>query len=270
MSSEVTPSAAYEQDQRFAQRSYAQPRQYHGHAYPREQPSALRGLYYAQGPPSAPEPTAAEYAYGHQRTNSSSASSPFVSPRTEYPSYSFSNQSHQQPVRDQHYQYQQGHHAISQPRPGPQMDQSPYRPPVPSSVPSQYDQQRQYSRAYVPDNHGLGDRGYNPIYSTVRPDHSSSQYYDRPFQPPSRTLPPPTQPLSSILPPLPSSTLPSSQPLREPLHSNSSSGGSSFDGNAHLQPGGQPALDPRSYQSYGQPLYQQPSYQPPYQSRDGR
>lgn len=273
LSSDVATRTAYEQDQRFAQRPYAQPRESYGQSYLRDQASALRISYNTQGPQSVATPSAADSAFAHQRTNSSSTTSPFVSPRTEYPNYPFltANQSYQQPIRDQHYQYQQGHYAVAQPRPPLQLDQPPYRSNVPSSLPPQFDQSRQYPRAYVSEDHGLGDRGYNPIYSTARSDYANSQYYDRPSQPPPRTLPPPAQPLSSILPPLPSSTLPSSQPLREPLQSHSSSGGSSIDGNTHSQPGGQPGQDPRSFQGYGQsssqPSYQA-SYQPPYQGRE--
>lgn len=272
MSSDMDPRAAYEQDQRTAQPLPAQLQEPYGQSYPREQPSAIRSSYYPQAPHSASAPPA-DYAFGHHRNNSSSVSSPFVSPRHEYPNYPFypANQSYQQPTRDQNYQYQQSHYAVAQPRPVPPADQPSYRPPLPSSVPSQYDQSRQYTRAYAPEDHGHGDRGYNPVYGTARPDYSSSQYYDRPSQSFPRTLPPPTQPISSILPPLPTATLPSSQPLRELQHSQSSSGGSSYEGNAQLHTGAQSGPEPRGYQGYGQPTYQQSyqsTHQPPYQGRE--
>lgn len=275
MSSDMAPRSAYEQDQRVAQQSLPLGREPYGQPYSREQPSALRGSYYPPGPLSASAVPAADYAFGHHRNNSSSTSSPFVSPRHEFPSYSFypANHPYPQTARDYEHQYQQGHYAFAQPRPVPYPDQHSYRPPVPSSVPPQYDQSRQYTRTYAPDDHGHGDRGYNSTYSTARPNYPSSQHYDRPSELLPRTLPPPTQPLSSVLPPLPTTTLPSSQPLRENHPSQPSSGGSSFDGNAHLQPGGQNGLDSRGDQGHGQsayrpPYYPNPAYQPPYQGRE--
>ncbi len=225
---------------------------------------ATRGPHYSQGPPSASGTAPSDFSVGHQRTNSSSTSSPFVSPRHEYSGYSFAapnnslydqrmRDQYHQPTRDQSYQFQQGQYLGSQSRPIPQLTQPipPFRP-LPSTLPSQVDQPRPYQRYDIEDHPPL-DRAYGSNFPSARPDYYASQapptLYDRPAQPLARTLPDPLQPSTSVLPPL-QSTLPSSQPRRDPLQSYSSAGGTSMEGHTQSQSyasSGAPSLEGQSY-----------------------
>lgn len=208
-----------------------------------------------------------EYSFGHQRNNSSSTSSPFVSPRHEYSGYSFSGHNnslydqrlrdqYQQPTRDQSYQYQQGQYLGSQARSTPQIAQPvPQFRPLPSTFPSQTEQPRPYQR-YEGDDNTSSDRGYGTgSYATSRPDYYNSQTtstsFDRLVQPQARTLPDPSLPLTSVLPPM-QTTLPSSQPRRDPSQSYTSSGGPTIDSDSQMQSysrSGGSSLEDQSYLS---------------------
>lgn len=253
MSGESVARSAYDQDTRLSQRSYAPPRDAYS-LYPLRDPlAATRGAYHSQSALQATIPTTSDYSFMHQRNNSSSTSSPFISPRNEYPAYNFStpNSLYQQPARDQSYQYTQAQYASAQPRPMSQLAQAlPSYRPYPSTVPSQVEPPRNYSRPFEPEDQGATDRNYS---ISGRSDYHNAQpltTYDRSGQALARTLPPPSQNLNS-LPPL-QSTVPSSLPRRDPLQSYSSSGASSTEGSAQLASTGQPALGPQSYfpQSY--------------------
>ncbi|KAL2050025.1 hypothetical protein ABVK25_009752 [Lepraria finkii] len=259
MSSDSVARNAYDQDLRSSHRTDTQPRDTYSQ-YPLRDPlAAARGAYYPQPALQATAPTASDcsLAFMHQRNNYSSTSSPFISPRTEYPNYNFStpNSLYQQPARDQSYQYTQAQHASAQPRPMSQLAQAlpPYRP-YPSTVPSQVEPPRVYSRPTEPEDQGATERAYA---LSGRPDHRSAQplmTYDRSGQALARTLLPP-QNLNS-LPPI-QSTVPSSQPRRDPLQSYPSSGASSTEGSAQLASIGQSGLGPQNY------LHQ------PYRGQDG-
>ncbi|KAF6221433.1 hypothetical protein HO133_002289 [Letharia lupina] len=238
MSIDLARRTAYEHDQRLSQRSYIQQRDAYGQYAP-STPS--RGSYYVQGPSTGPGPI--EYPFSHGRTNSSSNSSPFLSPRTEYPAYQFPapNSMYQTHSRNSPQQYQQSQYTPTQARPVPQLAQSlpPYRP-LPSSVPSQPEQPRAYSRSMEADEQSLASRGYEQSYN-------NSQYppinYDRQVQPLARTLPAPSQAVTSLLPPLQS--LSSAQPRRDTLQSYSSGGMSNVETNTHL-PSSLPLVPPSS------------------------
>lgn len=249
MSIDLARRTAYEQDQRAPQRPYMQQRDPYGQYAP-STPS--RGSYYGQGPPTGP--ATVEYPFSHGRTNSSSNSSPFLSPRTEYPAYQFpaSNSMYQPHSRESPHQYQQSQYAPSQPRPIPQLAQPmpPYRP-LPSSLPSQPEQPRAHSRAFETDDPSTTSRGYEQSYN-------NSQYppinYDRQIQPLARTLPAPSQNVTSLLPPLQS--FDSAQPRRDTLQSYSSSGMSNVEANTQL-----PSSFPSSSEA--------PNYLPqPYRGRE--
>ncbi|KAL9135921.1 MAG: hypothetical protein Q9175_002872 [Cornicularia normoerica] len=240
MSIDLARRTTYEHDQRLSQRSYIQQRDPYGQYAP-STPS--RGSYYVQGPPTGPGPI--EYPFSHGRTNSSSNSSPFLSPRTEYPGYQFPapNPIYQPNTRDSPHQYQQSQYTPTQPRPIPQLAQSvpPYRP-LPSSVPSQPEQPRAYSRSMETDEQSMASRGYEQSYN-------SSQYppmnYDRQIQPLARTLPAPSQAVTSLLPPLQS--LSSAQPRRDVLQSYTSSGISNIEANTQLPSSFPPSSEAQYY-----------------------
>lgn len=240
MSIDLARRTTYEHDQRLSQRSYIQQRDPYGQYAP-STPS--RGSYYVQGPPTGPGPI--EYPFSHGRTNSSSNSSPFLSPRTEYPGYQFPapNPIYQPNTRDSPHQYQQSQYTPTQPRPIPQLAQSvsPYRP-LPSSVPSQPEQPRAYSRSMETDEQSMASRGYEQNYN-------SSQYppmnYDRQIQPLARTLPAPSQAVTSLLPPLQS--LSSAQPRRDVLQSYTSSGISNIEANTQLPSSFPPSSEAQYY-----------------------
>ena len=240
MSLDLARRTTYEHDQRFSQRPYTQQRESYGQYAP-STPS--RGSYHTQGPPTGPG--SIEYPFSHGRTNSSSNSSPFLSPRTEYPGYQFPapNSMYQSQSRDSPHQYQQSQYTSTQPRPVPQLAQPvpPYRP-LPSSVPSQPEQPRTYSRSIETDEQSMVNRGYEQSFS-------NSQYpsvnYDRQVQPLARTLPAPSQGVTSLLPPLQS--LSSAQPRRDTLQSYSSSGMSSVETNPHLPSSFTPGSEAHNY-----------------------
>ena len=241
MSMEVARRTAYEHDQRLSQRSYQQQRD----PYSQYTPSTPgRGSYYIQGPPTAPP--SIEYPFSHGRTNSSSNSSPFLSPRTEYPGYHFPapNSMYQPQSRDSPHQYQQNQYNSTQPKAIPQLAQPvpPYRP-LPSSVPSQPEQPRPYSRSMEMDEQSTASRGYEQNYN-------SSQYplinYDRQVQPLARTLPAPSQGvMASLLPPL--QNLSSGQPRRDIPQPHSSSGMSNIDTNNQLSSTYPPGPETQNY-----------------------
>lgn len=252
MSIDLARRTTYEHGQRLPQRSYMQQRDPYTIFPPRDLSAANRGSYYVQGQQSASAP-AAEYSFGHQRTNSSSTSSPFLSPRSEYPAYQFSavpTSMYQQQARDTGYQYSQNQYGGNQSRPIPQLAQSSmsFRQ-LPSSVPSQMDQSRPYPRPFDPEEQPLvSDRGYDPSPLASRPVHQSAQplsVYDRPSQPLARTLPPPSQAVAGLLPPLQS--LPSTQPRRDVLQPYSGSGTSSAETNPQLQSSLQSGSDIQNY-----------------------
>ncbi|KAL8921521.1 MAG: hypothetical protein Q9208_005675 [Pyrenodesmia sp. 3 TL-2023] len=108
-------------------RSLYQPSQYHQRPYIDQRASAPApfGNYptsslstYSQGPQPALS-SMSDYSYGHQRTNSSNTSSPFISPHTEVSGHSWTaanvpssnmpsgNVFYQSPAKDTSYTYQQ-------------------------------------------------------------------------------------------------------------------------------------------------------------------
>ena len=240
ISIDLARRTAYEHDQRLAQRSYTQQRDPYAQ-YPPSTPT--RGSYYVQGPPTGPGPV--EYPFSHGRTNSSSNSSPYLSPRTEYPTYQFppSNSMYQQHSRDSPHQYQQSQYNSTQPKSIPQLAQPvpPYRP-LPSSIPSQPEHPRAYARSMETDEQSMASRGYEHSYN-------NSQYppisYDRQIQPLARTLPAPSQAVTSLLPPLQS--LSSAQPRRDTMQSYSSSGLSNIDTNTQLPSSFPPGSETQNY-----------------------
>ena len=253
---DLTRRSAYDLEQPFTQRTFNQPRETFGTLPSRDVQTSSRGSYYSQGPASATGSIGTEYNYGHQRTNSSSTSSPFTSPRNEYPAYSFAtptNSLYQQSTRDQTYPYPQSQYSDNQTRQIPQLSQPalPYR--VPSSMPSQIDQSRSYSRSYETETQPSTNRTISSFQHNPRLDFYTSQTssapYDRPFQPLARTLPDPTQPLTSVLPPL-QSTVPSSQPRRDAQQTYTSNGGSNVEGIPHTSSSVTPSQEGQGYLSH--------------------
>ena len=227
MSIDLARRTAYDHDQRLSQRSYIQQRD----PYSQYAPSTPgRGSYYVQGPQNGPG--SIEYPFSHGRTNSSSNSSPFLSPRTDYPAYPFPapNSMYQPHSRDSPLQYQQSQYSSTQPRSIAQLAQSvPSYRPLPSSVPSQPEQNRAYSRSMETDEQSMTSRGYEQSYNN---SHYPPINYDRQIQPLARTLPAPSQAVTSLLPPLQS--LSSAQPRRDTLQSYPNSGISNIETNTQL------------------------------------
>ena len=238
MMSETMTRSGYDHDQRPSQRPYMPGRGPYGQ-YPMRDPLATaRGTYYAQSALQPDTTPAADYSFMHQRNNSASTTSPFISPRTEYPNYGVStpNSFYQQPQRAQTYQYPQTQYAGRPIMPETVQALPPYRPPL-VAAPPQLDQPRPYSRPLESEDQGLSDRNY---HMPSRPEYQNTQaetsaLYDSSGQALTRTLPAPSQPLTGVLPPLPS-TLPSSQPRRGPVQSYSSSIVPSTEGNAQFVP----------------------------------
>ena len=240
MSIDLGRRTPYEPDQRLSQRSYIQQRDLYNQYTP-STPS--RGSYYVQGPPTGPG--SIEYPFSHGRTNSSSNSSPFLSPRSEFPGYQFpaSNAMYQPAPRDSPHQYHQSQYNSTQPKPIPQLAQSvqPYRP-LPSYVPSQPEHPRGYSRSMETDEQSVANRGYDQSYTNTQ---YPPMNYDRQPQPLARTLPAPSQAVTSLLPPLQS--LSSTPPRRDTAQSYSSSGLSNMDANNQPPSSFAPGSDTPNY-----------------------
>lgn len=236
MSSDTMNRSGYDQDQRLSQRSFIQSRDSYGHYPSRDPLAATRGSYYPQTALQTTATPMSEYSFVHQRNNSSSASSPFVSPRSEYPSYGFStsNTLYQQPQRAQAYQYPQTQYTARSTM--PELAQAPpsYRSPL-AAVSSHIYQPRTYPRPLDTEDQSMLERNY---HMTSRPEYQNTQpqpllNYDRLAQPPARTLPAPAQSLNSVLPPL-QSTLPSSQPRRDPMVSYPNGSAPNTEGNSQF------------------------------------
>ncbi|KAL8935978.1 MAG: hypothetical protein Q9216_005167 [Gyalolechia sp. 2 TL-2023] len=93
---------------RYGQRPYMDQRAPFGTYTAREQAANVFSPAYSQGPQSALS-TMSEYSYGHQRTNSSNTSSPFVSPHTEVSGHSWpaGNLFYQPSIKDTSFAYPQ-------------------------------------------------------------------------------------------------------------------------------------------------------------------
>lgn len=236
MLSDPMSRSGYDQDQRLSQRSFIQSRDSYGHYTARDPLAAARGSYYPQTALQTTATPMTEYSFVHQRTNSSSVSSPFVSPHTEYPSYgsSASSTMYQQPQRAQAYPYPQTQFTARSTMPEIAQALPSYRSPL-AAVSSHIDQPRTYSRPLDTEDQSLLERNYHmasrPEYQNTQPQSLTN--YDRSAQAPPRTLPAPAQSLNSVLPPL-QSTLPSSQPRRSSVLSYSNGGAPNTEGNAQF------------------------------------
>lgn len=92
--------------ERYVQRPYLEQRAPYGGYPARDQSSGVFQSAYSQGPQSAMG-NASDYSLGHQRTNSSSTSSPYVSPHTEVSGQSWPppNMYYQSPMKEASYPY---------------------------------------------------------------------------------------------------------------------------------------------------------------------
>ena len=204
-----------EQEQRYGGQSYMDQRGPYS-AVPSRQSTATFASGSYNGPQSAPSSTS-EYSFKHQRTQSSSTSSPYISPRTELPGYSSSAPNpfyqQQQQAREPTYTYQQNQPSEYQPRPIPQLSHPvvPYRQ---QQLPNQ--PQPSNSSTYSPAA-DMGDRSslqyranaatlttqpmYYPTTSLLSyPERSTELVQSRPqpLQPPLPTVLPPLE--STITP----------------------------------------------------------------------
>lgn len=95
--------------------SYVEQRAPYGTYPARDQTANVFSPTYSQGPQSAFS-NMSDYSFGHQRTNSSSASSPFVSPHTEVSGHSWpgTNLYYQPSMKDTSYTYPQGQYSDMQ------------------------------------------------------------------------------------------------------------------------------------------------------------
>ena len=190
-------------------------------AHSSRQSTLAYGSGYFQGPQSAPSSSISEYSFKHQRTQSSSTSSPYVSPRTEIPGYSSSapnpfyqqQQQQQQQAREPVYTYQQGQPTDFQSRQVPQLAQpvAPFRqhqlPSQPlSSDPTMYSRTLEWD-----DRPNLQLRNHTtplPTQPIYYPTTSLLSFPERPtdiFQSRPQPLQPP---LPNLLPPLESTVTP--------------------------------------------------------------
>ena len=203
-----------EQEQRYGGRSYMEHRGPYS-AYPSRQPAATFGSGFYHGPQSAPS-SVSEYSFKHQRTQSSSTSSPYVSPRTEIPGYSSSAPNpfyqQQQQAREPTYTYQQTQPSEYQPRHIPQLSQPvPFRQQQLSSQPQSGDSITFPRALDIEDRSSLQYRNTattlptQPIYY---PTASLLTFPERSTELVPSRLQPLQPPLPNVLPPLESTITP--------------------------------------------------------------
>ena len=134
----TTGRESHEQEPRYTPRLFTDVRPYN--MYPSAYQTPSGQVYRYPGEPySAPSTVSDYYQFGHQRTNSSTTSSPYVSPQTDFTFSSISSSNYQmQHSRDSsHHQshpadaHQQKH--VPYPTPPKQHDQSLYREPTASA-----------------------------------------------------------------------------------------------------------------------------------------
>ncbi|KAL9046032.1 MAG: hypothetical protein Q9214_001033 [Letrouitia sp. 1 TL-2023] len=194
--------------ERVAQRSILDQRGTSG-SYPLREQQSNYSSSFAQGPQSAIS-ASSDYSYGHQRTNSSNISSPFVSPNADFPGTSWppasTTFSFQPSLREPLLSYP------SQQYQEAQVSRQQLTEPVP-----RYREQGYYGRnsannplAYsrAPDS----DISLNSSFSTTRPVAYSSSFQDNALRlPPTEPVPDAlssnrpqysVSPHSNILPPL--------------------------------------------------------------------
>ena len=207
---------AEEQDQRYGVRSHMDQRGPQS-AYPSRQPNATYGSGYVNGPQSAPSSSVSEYSFKHQRTQSSSTSSPYVSPRTEIPGYSSTAPNpfyqQQQQAREPVYAYQQNQPSDFQLRQAPQLTQPvvPFRQQQLPSQP-QLGDSTAYFRALEPDDRSPQQHRSHaaplPSQSVYHPPTSLLSFHERPTEI-AQSRPQLLQPLlPNVLPPLQSTVSP--------------------------------------------------------------
>ena len=123
ISLDVTNRGSFEQDQRYHSRPFEDLRAPYNPYPSRSQPPPALGINFGP-PPQSASGTIPDFSFRHQRTDSSSTSSPYASPRTEIPGYSTSNQPYSSTLREAMYQYPQGNLSVAPPRQVPQPAQT--------------------------------------------------------------------------------------------------------------------------------------------------
>ncbi|KAL9595721.1 MAG: hypothetical protein Q9179_004879 [Wetmoreana sp. 5 TL-2023] len=202
---------------RYSQRSYTDQRAPFGTYAASHQLANSFAPTYSQGPPSALS-NLSDFSFGHQRTNSSNTSSPFVSPHTDFSGHSWptSNNYYQAAAKDPLYTYSQSQYPDMQPPRQPQLAEPFVRQRVQDlSGRLQINSNLSFPRPL--DSESSAAESYN---QATRPLPMASSYTD-----PSPRLPStdqigdlaassrqqyPSAPLSNVLPPL-ESTAGSSQ-----------------------------------------------------------
>ncbi|KAL8733053.1 MAG: hypothetical protein Q9181_003737 [Wetmoreana brouardii] len=213
---------------RYSQRSYMDQRAPIGTYTASHQLANSFAPTYSQGPPSALS-NLSDFSFGHQRTNSSNTSSPFVSPHTDFSGHSWptSNNYYQASAKDPLYTYSQSQYPDLQPPRQPQLTEPFVRQRVQDlSGRLQMNSNLSFPRPLDPESSAV--ESYS---QATRHLPMSSSYND-----PSPRLPStdqigdlaasnrqqyPSAPLSNVLPPLESPAGPSqSQGAQQGLTSN--------------------------------------------------
>ena len=125
----MTNRGVFDQDQRYSERPYEDQRSSYGTYNTRNQPSQNYGLNYPSAPQTSPA-ALQDYSFRHQRTDSSSTTSPYVSPRSEIPAYmpAASNSSYSTQPRESVYSYPNSYPTAPARQPTPLTQQiPPYR-----------------------------------------------------------------------------------------------------------------------------------------------
>ena len=196
----TTGIESHEQEPRFPPRLFTDVRPHNTYSSAYQNPSGQ--VYRYPGEPySAPSTVSDYYQFGHQRTNSSTTSSPYVSPQTDFTfsSISSSNYQMQHSREPSHHQshpadaHQQKH--VPYPTPPKQHDQPLYREPTASAS---------HSAAEV-----LANMSYAaPVSAATRTAEDSSALASKILSPAPISGRPILPPLQAMMPAIPPSSAP--------------------------------------------------------------
>ncbi|KAL9601952.1 MAG: hypothetical protein Q9219_002176 [cf. Caloplaca sp. 3 TL-2023] len=261
VSTDLSDRLLYDSE-RFSQRSSMDQRNSFG-AYAARDPTAnMFSPAYSQGAHSVMS-NMSDYSYGHQRTNSSNTSSPFVSPHTDISSHSWpsTNMFYQPTVKDTSFTYPHGQFSELQPNRPSQLAE-PFmrhrghnfsnRLPVNNTFSFSRSQEPEVSgsgiggqvtRSFAPSSHFSDPSSRLPSNENIGENQSPGRQY--PATPMSNVLPPLESTISSnqsrgsLQQALPNNVLPSIETpnlLSGPNHSEQEQAQDDFDSNDGYDP----------------------------------
>lgn len=171
-SADLSTSGHYGPTQAYSERDHDDPRPlYNQYPIRGQQPTTYELNY----PPSAHPTSSSDFTYRHQRTDSSSTTSPYASPRHEAPGYGASSagSTYSSQAREPFYQYPSGSLPIVPSRPAqlaqspPTVKSQPLMDQPPTAAPATY------GRASAPEEGVLGYSKQTPRFYPTNAQHQA-------------------------------------------------------------------------------------------------